>query len=241
MPRPVYSSIIAVVLCLLTADPADASFHLMQIEQVIGGVEGDTSAQAIQLRMRFPGDGTLPFARIRAWDEAGANPITLIDFDMNVPNNRLGDRILVASPGFFNYTEPSLTADFALSNAIPASYLDAGRITYEGDDGVIYWSLSFGGQSYTGQTTGSAFNDTDGEFGPSFDGPLPSGNLSALLFQRGAIDLSTSNIADYALTTGPAVFTNNLGISSVVVPEPGSIALLALGSTLLIRRRRKSD
>ena len=34
---------------------AHATFHLMQIEQVIGGVNGDTSAQAIQLRMRFAG------------------------------------------------------------------------------------------------------------------------------------------------------------------------------------------
>ncbi len=35
--------------------PAQATFHLMQIEQVIGGVNGDTTAQAIQLRMRFAG------------------------------------------------------------------------------------------------------------------------------------------------------------------------------------------
>ncbi len=240
LPRPVSYAIMAMLMCLFTADPADASFHLMQIEQVIGGVEGDTSAQAIQLRMRFPGDSSLPFARIRAWDATGANPITLIDFDTNVPNNRFGDRILVASPSFFNYTDPSLTGDFALSNVIPTDYLDAGRITYEGDDGVIYWSLGFGGESYTGPTTGSAFNDTDGDFGPSFDGPLPSSNMSALLFQGSAADLSTTNIDDYILTTGPAVFTNNLGISSAVVPEPGSLALLALGSTLLIRRRRKS-
>ena len=32
--------------------PADASFHFMQIEQAIGGVDGDTNAQAVQLQMR---------------------------------------------------------------------------------------------------------------------------------------------------------------------------------------------
>ena len=47
---------------LLVPLPAFASFHLMQIEQVIGGVHGDTSAQAIQLRIRFPGDTALEFA-----------------------------------------------------------------------------------------------------------------------------------------------------------------------------------
>ena len=32
-----------------------ASFHVMKVEQVIGGVGGDTSQQAIQLRMRAVG------------------------------------------------------------------------------------------------------------------------------------------------------------------------------------------
>ena len=57
-----------------------ASSHFMQIEQVIGGVNGDTSAQAIQLRLRYPGDIDLQLSRIRAWDADGANPVILIDF-----------------------------------------------------------------------------------------------------------------------------------------------------------------
>ena len=51
---------LAIAVCLATvensagraASPAAVSFHFMQIEQVIGGVNGDPSAQAIQLRMR---------------------------------------------------------------------------------------------------------------------------------------------------------------------------------------------
>ena len=36
------------------ASPALATFHEMQIEQVIGGVDGDPTAQAIQLRIVTP-------------------------------------------------------------------------------------------------------------------------------------------------------------------------------------------
>ncbi len=36
----------------LMCNTAHATFHFMQIEQVIGGVDGDTTKQAIQLRMR---------------------------------------------------------------------------------------------------------------------------------------------------------------------------------------------
>ena len=45
--------LITALLGVLALQPAaHATFHLMQIEQVIGGVNGDTTAQAIQLRMR---------------------------------------------------------------------------------------------------------------------------------------------------------------------------------------------
>ncbi len=47
--------VLALFLLVVLTLPAQASFHLMQIEQVIGGVNGDTNAQAIQLRMRFAG------------------------------------------------------------------------------------------------------------------------------------------------------------------------------------------
>ena len=42
------------VAALLTTS-AQAGFHLMQIEQIIGGVNGNNAAQAIQLRTRSGG------------------------------------------------------------------------------------------------------------------------------------------------------------------------------------------
>ena len=43
--------VVATALAATISSGADATFHFMQIEQVIGGVNGDTSAQAVQLRM----------------------------------------------------------------------------------------------------------------------------------------------------------------------------------------------
>ena len=45
---------------------------LAQIEQVIGGVQGDVSQQAVQLRMRAGGQNQMQFSRLLAYDAAFA-------------------------------------------------------------------------------------------------------------------------------------------------------------------------
>lgn len=238
MGRRVHASLF-ILAVMLTAEPSPAAFHLMQIEQVIGGVNGDSTAQAIQLRLRAGGETNLSFARLRAWDASGANPITLIDFDSGVPGGSLGDRVLIASPAFMTYTQTSISSDFEMTNLIPGSYLAAGRITFEGDDGTIYWLLGFGGSAYVGSTMGFGSNDRDGNFGPPFAGPLPSSDARALLFQGLETDFSLSNDVDYALTDGPAVFTNNAGESTLLVPEPGTLSLLLVAVGVFSRHRAR--
>lgn len=202
-------AIIAGISAMLLTSPAVASFHLMQIEQVIGGVNGDTTAQAIQLRMRAANEFFVSFARVRVHDAAGANPIMVIDMTTDVANAAIGDRVLIASANFVDYTTPGAEPDFTMTNLIPSSYQAAGSLTFESDSGIIYWRLSWGGAGYTGSNTGNISNDANGNFGPPFAGPLPTSGKQALLFQGAATAPSTTNAADYALTPGAATFTNN--------------------------------
>ena len=44
---------IAFLMLAAAVPPAGATFHLMQIEQAVGGMCGDPAQQAIQLRMRI--------------------------------------------------------------------------------------------------------------------------------------------------------------------------------------------
>jgi len=110
----------------------------MQIEQVIGGVDGDTSAQAIQLRMRAAGQNLVSNARLIVRDAAGLNPIVVKDMTSNVANSSAGDRVLIVSSNFVSQTSPDVSPDFVLTQTIPASYLAAGRLTFEDDFGTIY-------------------------------------------------------------------------------------------------------
>lgn len=118
----------ALALMPLTALPARASFHFMQIEQVIGGVNGDVIAQAIQLRMRANLENQVQFGRLVVRDAAGANPITLIDMTTPVTNSAAGSRVLVCTAAMSPYLG-GLVPDFVMTNPIPPSYLAAGSLT----------------------------------------------------------------------------------------------------------------
>lgn len=190
----------------LVAPAADAAFHVMQIEQVIGGVEGDTTQQAIQLRMRTGGQNVVGLSRLRAFDAAGSTPALLVDMSSNVLNSAIGDRVLIATASFA--AAQNVTPDF-LMLPIPSSYLAAGSLRFEHDGSTVYWSLSWGGAGYTGSTLGDSTNDADGNFGPPFAGPLPSTGYTALLFTGAATAPSTNNLADYASTPGLPTFTSN--------------------------------
>jgi len=222
MPKRQALVSLAGLALVFSASPALASFHLMKIEQAMGGVNGDTSQQVVQLRMRFVGQNLVGtnHARLIAHDAAGLNPVTLIVFPSNVANAAQGDRILVVSSAFAA-AHPGI-ADFTMTAVIPPAYLPAGRLTFEDSVGTILWSLAWGGVSYTGSNLGSLTNDADGNFGPPFAGPLPSATAQALLFSASdptGSAPSTNNAADYAVTSGAAVLTNNAGtMTSVAGP-----------------------
>ena len=216
MKTKIICSLFSLIGLLALQPTAHATFHLMQIEQVIGGVNGDTTAQAIQLRMRASTQNFVAAAKLVAFDAAGQNPITVLDLASNVPNGALGDHVLIVSANFPSHTTPTAVPDFTMTNPIPASYLAAGSLAWESDTGTVYWRLSWGGANYTGPNTGSTINDADGNFGPPFGSVLPSSGTSALQFQGAASALSTNNAADYLVTTGAAIFVNNAGASFTV-------------------------
>lgn len=204
----------------LAASPrAYATFHLMQIEQVIGGVSGDTDAQAIQLRMRSNGQEFVSAARLRIWDSAG-NPTLLLDLTTSVTRGETGSRILIATPAFIAKTLPNAEADFQIPNGSLTAILASGSLTFEDDLGTVLWRLTWGNASYTGPTTGGTDNDQDGQFGPGVAGALPSAGLTALIFNGAATAPSTNNAADYGTTPGAAVFTNNAGCTYTVDAGP---------------------
>lgn len=216
MSRMVAALAVAWGLCSL---PAGAFFHLMQIEQVVGGVAGDTTKQAIQLRMRAPLMGDVQNARLVVRDAEGLNPIVVCDMSSPVVNQHLGDRVLIASTGFAEVTVPPAVPDFTMTNLIPASYLAAGTLTYESDSGFVQWRLSWGGKGYTGPCNMSVANDPDGNACPPYAGGIPYLGGGSLYFDGAANEPGNSSLADYALNALKATFSNNPGENFTITAE----------------------
>lgn len=228
--------LLSVLTALALAPAAFATFHLMQVEQVIGAIDGNTSAQAIQLRMRAAGQNLVSGARVRAWDAAGANPVLVLDITTNVTTSTAGSRVLLATAAFTTAVQavtPGFAPDFTIANPIPASYLAAGRLTFESDPGTINWSLAWGGAAYTGSHTGAVTNDVDGNFGPAFGQGLPTTVRQGVLFSGAANALSTTNAANYALSANPATVVRNNGTSYVIGALPEIAVEQPAGTNLI--------
>jgi hypothetical protein len=226
--------VVVAAFAALAPEPAQAQYYEhFQIYQAIGGVNGNTGIQAIELRETVPGQVDLRSGRLVVADARGHHPVVLKDFLTLVSNNDLDVSILVATANFSTITNPPLTPDFILTNLIPESYLAAGTLTYEEDTSEVFWRLSWGGAKYTGTGAGELDNDNDGNFNPPYDGPLPSAGTDALYNWYDALQSSTNQF-DYAPTSGGAIFTNNAGQSAVVQGvvgvwdrRPGAAALTA--------------
>jgi hypothetical protein len=205
--------VLTVVSTLALPSIAHASFHLMQIEKIIGSVDGDNTAQAIQLRMRSNGQNFVSQAKLIVVDANGQNAITLLNIGSDVSNGATGDRVLIASDTFAEYTTPATIPDFFMTNLIPPSYFAGGSLKFQADSsGTIYWRLSWG--AYGASNLGATTNDADGNFGPPFPSPLPGCGTYPLEFKHEAQALSTTNAADYKFRNSQvATFINNDGDS----------------------------
>jgi hypothetical protein len=215
------ASALLISLCVGSSTlPALASFHLMQVEQITLALDGDTSVQAVQLRMRSAFQNQMQFGRLIVRDAAGLNPIVIHDFATSVPVNTSGSRILVASDNFLTSTVPPAVRNYPMTNLVPASYINAGKLTFEQDNGTILWSIAWGGAGYTGTNLGSTTNDADGNFGAAISGTFPTAGTSALRFNGTATAMSTTNQAQYTTVTSNVTFVNNAGASFVLTLPP---------------------
>lgn len=122
---------------LLTCLSASAAFHLVEVSEVITGINGDTSLQAVVLRMQADGENSVDGITIQARNAQGTVTNTVFTFPVGASAQIVGladRRILIATPAFAQRT--GLTPDFTFAGGL---FAGSGQVTYTGaPDSVSY-------------------------------------------------------------------------------------------------------
>ena len=217
---------------LLATAPAHAQYSHVQIEMVLGSVDGDVTAQAVQLRIAQAGDSSLAGMTVVACDSTGGNPVTVCTLPTSVSNGALGARVLLCSNGMLGRLAPFIAPDFMLSTPIPPSYLSAGTLYIDmpGDGMGPLWRLSWGGASYLGSGAVESINDPDGDCNPPYPNGLFGETGQGVKFLFDPNTQSTTNASDYALDLGASQVWNNAGEKATVVSGTTAVAVTSWGA-----------
>jgi hypothetical protein len=108
------------------ANAEPQAFHLVEINKLLVGYNGNTSIQAIELKLITSGENFVGGAFLAVYDSLAAPVATLGTFPGNVANGLAGDRILCATAAFASAF--SITPDLVIQPGIP---MVTGQVSFE--------------------------------------------------------------------------------------------------------------
>jgi len=123
---------LTLALVALTSRPAHGdteapqTFHLAEIYKIMAGYNGNTTIQAVEVRMNATGQNLVNGASIVTYDPDGAAVATLGTFTADLPIGVAGARFLCATTAF--QTTFGITADLTISPGIVPM---TGQVSFE--------------------------------------------------------------------------------------------------------------
>ena len=109
------------------ADSARASFHLMEISEVLAGYDGDCDVQYVELRMLAAGQNEVGGQSLYFFD-ATDDLLGSVELPTDVTSAASGDHILIATAAFA--AASSVTPDFVLPTGLLRPH--GGRVSFTG-------------------------------------------------------------------------------------------------------------
>jgi len=124
--RPAVALSLLSSVALLHAPPAGAAFHLNEITKVMVGLNGNTTIQAVELKMLATGENLVGGMSIKVYDAGGAQVDSLGSFSGSVPAGIAG-RFILCATGNFAATF-GITPDLVIK---PGLLVGTGQVSYE--------------------------------------------------------------------------------------------------------------
>jgi hypothetical protein len=211
--RPAVALSLLSLVALLYAPPAGAAFHLNEITTVMVGLNGNTTIQAVELKMLAGGENLVGGMSIKVYDAGGAQVDSLGSFTVSVPAGILGRNILCATGNFA--ATFGITPDLVIK---PGLLVGTGQVSFEKPTCFVN-ALAYGSVTTPKNGTTSA---------PALPG------AAAMVLVR-TVDNGTliscpqseDAAARFQLVTAtsgsPVTFTNNAGASVQVFPNAAGV------------------
>jgi hypothetical protein len=189
------------LLALLHSAPTDAAFHLNEITKIMVGLNGNTTIQAVELKMLTINENLVDGISIKVYDAAGTQVDSLGSFSGPVPNGATGRSILCATPNF--------AATFGIEPDLlikPGLLVGTGQVSFE-KPGCLVNAIAYGAVTTpkNGATSAPALPaDAATALSRTIDDPqVPSCPLSEDAAARFQIVSGTPG--------SPIIFRNNFG------------------------------
>ena len=214
---PVFSlhaiAVLTPLLLLAGATPARASFHLIEISKVMVGLNGNSTIQAVELKMLAGGQTAVTGGSIKVYEAAGTFVATLGTLPGPVASGITGRRILCATHNFA--VTFGITPDLVIS---PGLLIGTGQVSFEVSSCLVN-ALAYGTvTSPKNGTTSAAALSADGA-----DALVRSIDNGISPFCPLAEDASARFQVVSGTSLAPITFTNNAAVGVTVFPTAAGV------------------
>ena len=187
----------ASVFSVRQVQTAEAAFHCMRIHAVMGGYNGDSNIQFVELRMDAGGQTFISGHTIQFFDASGALKAAFT-FPSGITNSAKGDSILIGTAEF-NSSVAGGTADFVFANANTTGSNGGDPLhPVQVPGGTVVFASGIGGCSFAVPVDSLAYGSAMATYGTAA-AALPSPGTTKADELNNLMTLPTNNSTEYAL------------------------------------------
>ncbi len=124
--------VLAVLLAVLVPVPGQAVYHQANIDEIMSGVGGDSTAQYVEIKMLFGGQGNVAHSRLTAFSCNGLTHTILLEVPDNVCPASTGGRWTMG------------TASWAIATGVTPDFIFPASLAFDNLCGMICWGAPGG-------------------------------------------------------------------------------------------------
>jgi len=214
------AAVLAVLLALLVPVPGQAVYHIANIDEIMSGMGGDATAQYVEIRMLFGGQGSVAHSRLTAFSCDGSSHAILLE----VPDD--------VCPANSNGRWTMGTTSWAAATGVTPDFIFPASSAFDNLCGMICWGAPGSGLTPPQNpptwdaSVPDNYNPDCVAYGAAYTGPLQTGDDAPSMLSAGDGTMSLQRMGD----TG-----NDNTDFALATPTPTRNGVCAMTTTTVVR------